>query len=136
MCSLVSGARVRHHRVGQVETDPIDSSFPNAAKALVPEASQRQLSLFSQPEFIGNEGYESVALAYMANPTDGLCAVYLCEVGEIDDTDHIISWINTRLVYKRGLNPDPETQGDELAPEEKTPNPKIRRLRKVKPRNG
>lgn len=117
------GVRLRHHRVGELETEDIHESFPQNAKALRKEAASRQLSLpLEYEEFCGDA---SMALAFMANPRDGLCAVYLAIVGEVED-DKIVSWRHADLLWRRdGIETRAGVDMDR-PPAEESPVPEVR----------
>jgi hypothetical protein len=108
-CQLVFGAvALRHHRVGERASDDIAQSFPRNAGAAGRGAS-RQLAFPFEPPW--SEDTPAVVLAYMANPAEGLCAVYLATVGQTS-RGKITAWGETVEVWRRG---------DEAAPAEVAP---------------
>ena len=96
-CVLKIGdSTLRHHKVGHTEAEDINSSFPNGAHALVQEVSQQLLLFPIEPDATSDD----VVLAYMANPTDGLCAVYLATVGRVNN-GKIVEWDQVVPVWSR-----------------------------------
>lgn len=94
--------QVRHHRVGYTERDNIYNAFPHNATSLVLELNlKNQLTLDFGEEFPPPEAPTEVVLAYMANPMDGLCAVYLAIPGRVEN-GKIVSWEDTLEVWRRG----------------------------------
>ncbi len=93
---------LRHHRVGYSERDNIHSSFPHNASALALELNlKNQLTLDFGGDFPAPEAPTEVLLAYMANPLDGLCAVYLTIPGRLDN-GRIVSWQAVLDIWRRG----------------------------------
>ncbi len=94
--------QVRHHRVGYSERDNIHMSFPHNASSLVSELNfKSQLALDFGDDFPPPEAPIEVVLAYMANPQDGLCAIYLAIPGRVEN-GKIISWEATLEIWRRG----------------------------------
>jgi len=86
------------HKVGQSETDDIDTHFPNGKGATTMVASL----MLPGFEEVGPDlkKVRCLVVAHMGNHEDGLCAVYLC-VGKSADEQHIREWAYTHCLWKR-----------------------------------
>ena len=96
-CVLRHGEyEVRHHRVGDSVIDDILTSFPKGAKAIVEDVKE-QFSF----EFIKRDDVykRHIVLAYMANPTQGLCKAYLAIPDRIEN-DKIEGWGKVVEIYR------------------------------------
>ncbi|MCA9771665.1 MAG: hypothetical protein KC466_04605 [Myxococcales bacterium] len=118
------GTRVRHHRVGWSEQDDIRQCFPKRGKALGFEAA-RQLSFDFGDAFVGDEA-GTIVLAFMANPTDGLAAAYLCTVGEVRNR-RVVAWDKVVTLWRRGVVETPGPLFAARVPPERIPEPTVRR---------
>lgn len=139
-CKLMwDGIQLRHHRVGHTESESIAESFPSGAKALASEAGP-QLELFDEAaRWNPGEHRGVLAIAYMANPTDGLCAVYVASVAETDSqTGCIIKWGDTRLIWRLDRIESGIDATSQLAPPEQHRKPVVtrRKVGKKKPSNA
>jgi len=127
-CVLAFGDdRIRHHRVGWTEVDRIEVSFPGNAKALAGELEQAEQLSFEFPDD-NPPSVDAIVLAYMANPSVGLCAAYLARVGRVEH-GRIVEWAETRELYRRDV---PADAGEVVhsVPAETVPTPTVRRTRK------
>lgn len=121
------GLRLRHHSVGHSENEPIDEARPRAANALCSETAQ--LDLF-QPERTHRAlSDRCIVIAYMANPSEGLCAVYLCTVDHVDEHGKIAAWAATRELWRLSDQYSALTPATEQVPLVSTPEPVVTRRR-------
>lgn len=118
------GKTIRHHKVGETQADDIRRSFPKKARAAAREGSPQQLDLF-----VRETSDSPFVLAFMANPIDGLCAVYLARVGSVRN-GKIKSWAETELVWKKDMVQADVLPSEGLAPAERSPEPVVLRRRK------
>ena len=126
---FLNGKRIHHHRVGYSEADDIWESFPNNAEALSNEHLQIPLD-FEDTSFSGDP--DLVVLAYMANSTDGLCAVYLATIGRVDN-NRIVEWAEVEEVWSRDSIDVMESISRYATPPEESPKPVVtRKARKVR----
>lgn len=125
----LDGLRLRHHRVGWSELDDIESSFPGNARALAAHGEHWQQLSFGYPD---NEPPTPgcLVLAYMANPTVGLCAAYVARVGRVE-YGKVVAWAETRCLYRRDPLGESETAAQDVPPEA-TPVPEVRRTKRRK----
>ncbi len=120
------GVRIRHHRVGETGHDDIAVSFPRNAKAAGREAS-RQIPLpLGFERSLDPIADSTVALAYMANPSDGLCAVYLATIGQVCE-GKITAWEATVEVWRRSDTLPLAQVASMVAPAETAAPPVVRR---------
>lgn len=121
------GVRIRHHRVGLSEADDISVSFPRNAGAAGRESSKQMVLPLDGFAPIDPPG--TVVLAYMANPDDGLCAVYLATVGRVE-RGAICEWDAVEAVWSRDLITVTSTEPADVVATEETPTPIVRRREK------
>jgi hypothetical protein len=87
---------IRHHRVGISEKDNIFKSFPRNAKGISNDIENQNESFDFLYDEIPND---QIIIAYMANYTDGLCALYIAEPA-LFEKGKIVQWKNVKEIYK------------------------------------
>lgn len=136
-CVLKFGSiRLRHHRVGESEVDDIWQSFPGNAKAAGEEAA-KQLALefyFRTQEMPRPPQVGTTVLAYMANPTDGLCAAYLTTIRKVQKRK-ITAWSSVVELYRRDRNSLANLPTKQRPPPETSPEVEIRLNKKPTPKD-
>ena len=131
-CALTYGnIRIRHHRVGRTENDAIWKSFPRNTIAGAKESSH-QLSLpFGDESTIDPQEESIFILAYMANATDGLCAVYVASIGQIRG-GKVEKWEEVEEVWRRSNTEEQESSMSPKVPAEQIEIPKVRLEKKAR----
>ncbi len=119
---------LRHHKVGLSERDDIARSFPNGASA-ASQIHEGQLSIPFHDFDFGYQRDRNVILAYMANPEDGLCAVYLTTIRETC-RGRISGWSYVERVWLRSEDDLLASEGYEIPGPEQAPTPQISRVRR------
>lgn len=118
---------IRHHRVGKTEKDSIWNSFPGHPIAAAQEQASQGWLFDSDPDFIDSQ---DIILAYMANPDDSLCAVYLTGIGE-KENGKIKSWAFAEEVWRRDPGDTPQSVYRDTVPPEVTRKPVIKIIEKT-----
>jgi hypothetical protein len=120
----IGGFEVGCHKVGDLETDSIWRSFPQSEFAGETLASP-QLLLF------GGEGkgqIGGIVIAHQGNPTQGLCALYLCLPDSVNDRGRIDHWGHVEPLWRRaGDESTPIDIKVALPPVEEVAAPSVRR---------
>lgn len=132
---------ISNHKVGKYEEDPIISSFPNtnrASRGKPVQTTINQLSInFTESvkktlEYNEKPVFYNLVLAHMGNPGVGLCAIYLCRPGVVENKK-IKSWESTNEIWKRSEKITIlHTTEYEKPKEEKTSDPKVTKKKKDK----
>lgn len=124
---------ISNHRVGKSEKNPIESSFPNTSGSACPKQKKynpNQTSFLGQLELELNVPFNLV-LAHFGNLEDGLCAVYLCRPGLVEN-GKIKSWEFKKEIWIRTeritISDDIEYQ---KLQDEEIPRPKVNKKKKV-----
>lgn len=110
----VNGFQTAVHRVGCSVDDPIEACFPSSSggPGHMARENWEQLNLpFQFTNF--KQLPKNVVVAYMSNPEEGLCAVYLCVPDGSTDAGKVNHWAYAELVWKRaddtgGMPPAPD----------------------------
>lgn len=117
------------YKVGHSETANIWESFPTAENGAVTISSEGYPVLLGLEDALLDtvNATRYVIVAHLGNPTDGLCAVYLC-IPILTDGNKIKRWGYAEAIYLRGdqtsgvtpppIPPPPETKFVDLVPEE------------------
>lgn len=132
-CVLRHGEyEIRHHRVGDSITDDIFASFPNGAKATVDEVKEQFAFEFIRQDDVYKQ---HIVLAYMANPTQGLCRAFLAVPDRIEN-DKITGWGKVVEIYKLEEDFDSLNQdnGANLPNPEVVEEPQVRIVKRQKPK--
>lgn len=99
---LVNGFQTAFHRVGWSADDPIEACFPSSpgGPGRMARENWEQLNLdLGYTNF--RQVPRNVVVAYMSNPEEGLCAVYLCVPDGATDAGRVNHWAYTELLWKR-----------------------------------
>lgn len=100
MC--VNGFQTAVHRVGSSAEDPIEASFPSSSGGPGHMARENWEQLNLPLHFTHFKQLpRNVVIAYMSNPEEGLCAVYLCVPDGSTDAGKVNHWAYTELLWKR-----------------------------------
>jgi hypothetical protein len=150
---------IANHKVGNSELDDIKYSFPNTHRAACAKReyfNPNQLPIdFPKDTENTVKNTEThvpynLVLAHMGNHVLGLCAVYLCRPGRVEN-DKIKEWEFTKQLWKRSENitiPNPlefERPVDEETPkpkvvkrpkDEEIPKPNVEKIKKDKLEDG
>ncbi len=136
--------QVRHHCVGWSEQDDIWDSFPKNANALSSEMKHQDQMLLDFGEDLSPQaGSGTLVLAYMANPIEGLCSVYMAtpkrvQKGRIVEWDKVTELWRREPVADESTDEQPaedqklsvsDTMTDKKHPAEESPIPVVRRRR-------
>jgi hypothetical protein len=98
----VNGLQTAVHRVGWSADDPIEACFPSSAGGPGRMARENYEQLYLDLPYTHFEQLpRNVVIAYMSNPEDGLCAVYLCVPDGSTDAGRVNHWAYTELVWKK-----------------------------------
>jgi hypothetical protein len=115
------GYVIRHHRVGPDESYDIQNCFPgnpcSAAEQHIKQIPIPFKDVGRPPET------NSLVLAFMANPNDGLCAAYLASVGDVSG-GKVNSWNAVVELWRRNRADSAAAPGV-VAPEV-SPRPVVR----------
>jgi hypothetical protein len=110
---------LRHCRVASSAKAEITDSFPSNARALAAEARHHQTSflaaLLDGEEVPQNLEGKTIAIAMIANPTEGLLAVYLCTIADVED-GRVAKWSDIVEVWRRDAAVAPPQSPDYTPP--------------------
>lgn len=115
-----NGFYLHHHKIGDSDQDDVWSHFPYHAHGTAKAHQQHRCQL--QLEFADEDVFplpQTVVLAYMANPEEGLCAAYLTTVGKLNPITHqITAWDQALELWRRdAISPPEEAAAERVQPE-------------------
>ena len=122
----------RFYKVGDSYDNDIHTSFPNNGRGACNDFNSCQIPFDFGADF---PEPQTLIVAYMANPIDGLCAVYLTEVGRTEK-GHIVAWGKTEELYRLDTEETSADSEKSLVPAEESPIPSIKRNKPGKWENG